>query len=203
MVETISNIQTCFGASRTFQIVRGRGTTTGVWQFMSEGALLSVIGGALGLVLARAGVQALIRFHPTSLPRTAEVTVDPAVLFFTLGVSMLTGILFGLAPLMHTRVKGLALALKEGGAKGATGAARHHVRRGLVMAEVALAVTLVIGAGLLIRTVYNLSKVDAGFDRSRLVTFQLSLAAADYPQPAQRAQMFQRLIAAAARRGRY
>src|SRR5687768_4421656 len=95
---------------------------------------------------------------------------------------------------MHTRVKGLALALKEGGAKGATGAARHHVRRGLVMAEVALAVTLVIGAGLLIRTVYNLSKVDAGFDRSRLVTFQLSLAAADYPQPAQRAQLFQRLI---------
>jgi predicted permease len=109
-------------------------------------------------------------------------------------VSLLTGLIFGLAPLMHTRVKGLALALKEGGAKGATGAARHHIRRGLVMAEVALAVTLVIGAGLLIRTVYNLSTVDAGFDRSRLVTFQLSLAAADYPQPAQRAQVFQRLI---------
>jgi putative ABC transport system permease protein len=170
----------------------GRGRL--VRQFMTEGVLLSIIGGALGLVLARAGVQALIRFYPTSLPRTAEVTVDPAVLFFTLAVSMLTGLIFGLAPLMHTRVKGLALALKEGGAKGATGAARHHVRRGLVMAEVALAVTLVIGAGLLIRTVYNLSTVDAGFDRSRLVTFQLSLAAADYPQPAQRAQMFQRLL---------
>jgi predicted permease len=169
----------------------GRGRL--VRQFMTEGVLLSVMGGVLGLVLARAGVQALIRLYPTSLPRTAEVTVDPAVLLFTLGVSVLTGIIFGLAPLMHTRVKGLALALKEGGAKGATGAARHHVRRGLVMAEVALAVTLVIGAGLLIRTVYNLSKVDAGFDRSRLVTFQLSLAAADYPQPAQRAQMFQRL----------
>ncbi len=170
----------------------GRGRL--VRQFMTEGVLLSIVGGALGLLLARAGVQALIRVYPSSLPRTAEVTVDPAVLLFTLGVSVLTGIIFGLAPLMHTRVKGLALALKEGGAKGATGAARHHIRRGLVMAEVALAVTLVIGAGLLIRTVYNLSTVDAGFDRSRLVTFQLSLATADYPQPAQRAQLFQRLI---------
>jgi predicted permease len=170
----------------------GRGRL--VRQFMTEGVLLSIVGGALGLLLARAGVQALIRLYPTSLPRTAEVTVDPAVLLFTLGVSILTGVIFGLAPLMHTRAKGLTLALKEGGAKGATGAARHHIRRALVMAEVALAVTLVIGAGLLIRTVYNLSAVDAGFDRSRLVTFQMSLAAADYPQAQQRAQLFQRLL---------
>ena len=170
----------------------GRGRL--VRQFMTEGVLLSLIGGVLGLLLARAGVQALIRLYPTSLPRTTEVTVDPAVLLFTLGVSILTGLVFGLAPLMHTRAKGLVLALKEGGAKGATGAARHHIRRGLVMAEVALAVTLVIGAGLLIRTVYNLAAVDAGFERSRLVTFQLSLATADYPQPQQRAQLFQRLL---------
>ena len=161
-------------------------------QFMTEGVLLSILGGVLGLLLARAGVQALIRLYPASLPRTTEVTVDPAVLLFTLGVSVLTGFGFGLAPLMHTRAHGLANALKEGGAKGAT-AARHHLRRGLVMAEVALAVMLVIGAGLLIRTVYNLSRVDAGFDRSRLVTFQLSLAAADYPQSPARAQFFQRL----------
>ncbi len=163
-------------------------------QFMTEGVLLSIVGGVLGLVLARAGVQALIRVYPSSLPRTAEVAVDPMVLFFTLGVSIATGLVFGLAPLMHTRVKGLALALKEGGARGATGAARHHIRRGLVMVEVALAVMLVIGAGLLIRTVYNLSVVDAGFDRSRLVTFQMSLAAADYPQPGPRAQLYQRLL---------
>jgi predicted permease len=170
----------------------GRGRL--VRQFMTEGVVLSIIGGSLGLLLARAGVQALIRLYPTSLPRTAEVTVDPAVLAFTLGVSLLTGLLFGLAPLMHTRTKGLALALKEGGAKGATGAARHHVRRGLVMAEVALAVTLVIGAGLLMRTVYNLAAVDAGFNRARLVTFQMSLPGANYPQPAQRAQLYQRLL---------
>ena len=171
----------------------GRGRLLG--QFMTEGALLSIAGGALGLVLARVGVQAIIRAYPTSLPRTAEVALDPAVLLFTLGVSVLTGLVFGLAPLMHTRVAGLAAALKEGGSRGATGGARHHIRRGLVMLEVALAVMLVIGAGLLLRTVANLSSVDAGFDRSRLVTFSMTLAQANYPQASERAQMYQRLLA--------
>jgi predicted permease len=163
-------------------------------QFMTEGVLLSLVGGALGLVLARVGVQAIIRLYPTSLPRTSEVTVDALVLLFTLGVSIATGIVFGLAPLMHTRAAGLVTALKEGGDRGATGSARHHIRRVLVMAEVALAVMLVIGAGLLLRTVANLTRVDAGFDRSRLVTFSMALPAADYPQAPARAQLYQRLL---------
>jgi predicted permease len=170
----------------------GRGRLLG--QFMTEGIMLSIVGGVLGLLLARAGVQSLIRVYPTSLPRTSEVTVDPLVLLFTLGVSIATGLVFGLAPLMHTRVSGLVTALKEGGAKGATGAARHHIRRGLVMAEVALAVMLVIGAGLLLRTVANLANVDTGFDRSRLVTFSMALPVADYPQATARAQLFQRVL---------
>ena len=147
-------VRTALGASRG-RLLR---------QFMTEGVLLSIGGGVLGLWLARVGVQALIRAYPTSLPRTSEVAVDPLVLLFTLGVSTATGVLFGLAPIMHTRVKGLVTALKEGGAEGTTGAARHHIRRGLVTAEVALAVMLVIGAGLLVRTVYNLTNVDAGFE---------------------------------------
>jgi predicted permease len=163
-------------------------------QFMTEGVLLSIFGGVLGLLLARVGVQALIRVYPTSLPRTSEITVDPLVLLFTLGVSILTGLIFGLAPLMHTRASGLVTALKEGGAKGATGAARHHVRRALVMAEVALALMLVVGAGLLLRTVANLANVDAGFDRSRLMTFSLALPVADYPQATARAGLYQRLL---------
>jgi len=94
---------------------------------------------------------------------------------------------------MHTRASGLLTALKEGGAKGATNAARHHVRRGLVMAEVALAVMLVIGAGLLLRTVYNLTKVDAGFERSRLVTFSMTLPQLTTTSSA-RLQTYQRLL---------
>jgi predicted permease len=122
------------------------------------------------------------------------VAVDPVVLLFTLGVAVVTGVAFGLAPLMHTRDRLLAVALKDGAAKGATGGARQRIRHGLVIAEVALAVMLVIGAGLLIRTVYNLAAVDTGFDRSRLVTFSMSLATATYPRPAPRAQFYQRLL---------
>jgi predicted permease len=163
-------------------------------QFMTEGVLLSFAGGALGLVLARVGVQALLRAYPTSLPRTSAIAVDSSVLLFTFAVAMATGVVFGLAPLMHIRMKGMVTALKEGGARGATRSARHHVRRGLVMAEVAFAVMLVIGAGLLLRTVYNLTTVDAGFDRSRLVTFSMTLPFVNYPQPSARAQMYQRLL---------
>jgi predicted permease len=158
-------VRTAIGATR-WRLLR---------QFMTEGVLLSLAGGVLGVVLARVGLRALLAAYPASLPRTSEVTVDLRVLLFTLGIALVTGVLVGLAPLMHTRASGLLLALKEGGAKGATNAARHHVRRGLVMAEVALAVMLVIGAGLLLRTVYNLTRVDGGFDRSRLVTFSMTL----------------------------
>jgi predicted permease len=163
-------------------------------QFMAEGVVLSLVGGVLGLAFARVGVTAIVTAYPESLPRTSEVAVDPRVLIFTLAISLVTGIVFGFAPLLHTRVGALAASLKEGGARGATGAARHHVRRGLVMAEVALAVMLVIGAGLLLRTVYNLTSVDAGFERSRLVTFELTVPPAGYPQPSARAQLFQRLL---------
>ena len=93
-------------------------------QFMTEGVLLSIVGGVLGLLLARVGVQALMRLYPTSLPRTAEVAVDPLVLLFTFGVSIATGLVFGLAPLMHTRVKGLALALERRRRRGARPARR-------------------------------------------------------------------------------
>lgn len=163
-------------------------------QFMTEGVVLAIAGGVLGLVLAQIGVAGMLAAYPTSLPRSSEIAVDRAVLIFTLGVSIGTGLIFGLAPLLHTRVTGLLTALKEGGARGATGSARHHVRRALVVAEVALALMLVIGAGLMLRTVANLDTVEAGFDRARLVTFSMSLPTADYPLPSARAALYQRLL---------
>ncbi|HKE85268.1 MAG TPA: ABC transporter permease [Vicinamibacterales bacterium] len=181
---------------REFAVRTAIGATRGrlLQQFMTESVLLSIVGGALGLFVARVGVQALVRAYPASLPRTSEIAVDPAVLFFTFAVALASGVFFGLAPIMHTRVRGLVTALKEGGDKGATGAARHHVRRALVMAEVALAVMVVIAAGLLVRTVYNLTNVDAGFNRSRLVTFSITLPRVNYPQASARMAMFQRII---------
>jgi len=102
----------------------------------------------------------------------------------TLAASTATGLLFGLAPAAHTRVTRLVTALKEGGDKGSIGTARHRVRRGLVMAEVALAVMLVTGAGLMVSTVYNLTRVDVGFDRSRLVTFSIAVESTGQDQVA-------------------
>jgi predicted permease len=164
------SVRAALGASR-WRLLR---------QFMTEGILLSLIGGALGLVLAVVGLRALLIAFPESLPRSAEVALDPMVLGFTLLVSLLTGVVFGLAPLLHLNTDSLAVSLRESGGRGSTGSARHWVRRGLVMAEVALAVILVVGAGLMLRTVVNLMDVDAGFDRAPLTTFALDLPAATY-----------------------
>jgi len=160
-------------------------------QTMTEGVMLCVAGGMLGLWLARVAVQALIRAYPTSVPRMSEIAIDLSVLLFALGVSIATGVLFGLAPIAQGRRDDLMTAFKESG-RGASGAGRHHIRRTLLVAEVALAVMLVMGAGLLIRTVYNLTSVDAGFDRSRLVTFSMTLA--EPYDPDTRAPAYQRLL---------
>jgi putative ABC transport system permease protein len=161
-------------------------------QTMTEGAMLCVAGGMLGLWLAHVAVQALIRAFPTSVPRMSEISIDLFVLSFTLGVSMATGVLFGLAPFAQRRINDLVTAFRKGGDRGVGGAGRHHLRRALVVVEVALAVMLVIGAGLLIRTVYNLTTVDAGFDRSRLVTFSMTLA--EPYDPDTRGPAYQRLL---------
>jgi hypothetical protein len=114
------------------------------------------------------------------------------VLLFALVVSIATGVLFGLAPAAQSKSTDLVDTLKEGTRDGGT-AGRHRVRRALVTAEVALAVMLVIGAGLLVRTVYNLSRVDAGFDRARMVTFSMTLPRSG-SEASDRAPAFQRLL---------
>ena len=163
-------------------------------QFMVEGCLLSFTGAALGLAVAVAGVRALIAAYPDSLPRSADVALDLGVLTFTLVIGLATGAVFGLAPLLHLAPDATSLALKEGGTRTTAGAGRNRIRRGLVAAEVALAVALVIGAGLLLRTVMNLSNVDSGFKRGQLVTFAVTLPNATYARPEQKRSFYQGLI---------
>src|SRR4051812_26734501 len=172
----------------------GAGRARLLRQFMVEGCVLSCTGAALGLAVAVAGVRALIAAYPDSLPRSAEVTLDIGVLAFTLVVGLATGAIFGLAPLLHLGADATSLALKEGGTRSTAGAGRNRVRRALVAAEVALAVALVIGAGLLLRTVMNLSNVDTGFNRSRLVTFAVTLPNAKYAKPEQVRGFYTRLL---------
>jgi putative ABC transport system permease protein len=162
-------------------------------QFLTEGMVLALVGGAIGAGLGNGGLLLLLRANPDSLPRAGEITLDPLVLTFTLAVSLLTGALFGMAPLINLREKLVNRSLKESGQRSTASAARTWVRRGLVMAEVALAVVLVIGAGLLLRSFWNLMTVDAGFNRSRLITFQLVLPNATYPQAQGVVDFFARL----------
>ena len=172
----------------------GAGRVTLMRQFMVEGCLLSFSGAVLGLGIAVAGVRALIAAYPDSLPRSADVSLDLGVLAFTLVIGLATGAVFGLAPLLHLSADATSLAIKEGGTRTTTGAGRNRIRRTLVAAEVALAVALVIGAGLLLRTVMNLSNVDTGFNRGRLVTFSVTLPLAKYAKSDEVKTFYTRLL---------
>jgi putative ABC transport system permease protein len=162
-------------------------------QFLTEGIVLALVGGALGAAAGLAGLRTMIAANPQSLPRVAEIAIDPRVLIFTVVISLVTGILFGLAPLLSLREQVVGASLKEGGRRSTGGATRTRVRSGLVMSEIALAVVLVVGAGLLLRSFWNLTRVDAGFRRSQLTTFGLVLPNAVYREAQARVDFFQRL----------
>lgn len=155
-------------------------------QFLVESVMLGCLGGVVGLGLALAGVRLLVRLAPSNLPRLGEVTLDPAVLVFTAGISVVAGLVFGLVPVLHHGSPNLVMSLKEGGHGAGDGVSRHRMRTGLAMAEVALALVLLIGSGLMIRSFQALRAVDPGFDRpEQLLTMRLSIHPRQFlPDPA-------------------
>jgi predicted permease len=163
------------GRTREFAIraVLGAGRTRVIRQLLTESVLLALAGGGLGLVLAAWGTRAALGMLPTALPRAGEIGLDARVLIFTMASSLLAGILFGLAPALKASQPDLHETLKEGGRGGS--ATRHRAQGVLVAAEISLALVLLIGAGLMIRTLAALWKVNPGFDANKILTFGVSL----------------------------
>ena len=162
------------GRAREFAIraALGAGPARVVRQLLTESVLLGIAGGLIGLALAKLGTKVILAALPDTLPRTEEISLDSHVLLYTFGLSLLTGIAFGLVPALKALRPDLHETLKEGG-RGASGA-RHRAQGVFVAIEMAMAVVLLIGAGLMIRTLSALWNVNPGFDASNVLTFEIS-----------------------------
>jgi predicted permease len=168
-------VRSAMGASRG-QIVR---------QFLAESVLLSMAGGVLGIFIAVALLHGAPQLLPSDLPRSASITIDSTVLAFSLAVSFVTGLLFGVIPALRTAHVDPSVALRDGMRTATTGRGQHRLHDALVIAQTAVGLVLLIGAGLLIRSFVRVMQVDPGFDRHNVLTGSLALRDNRYPHDKQ------------------
>lgn len=161
-------------------------------QMLVESALLALAGGGAGVLLAYAGTPALVAMAP--LPRLGEIGIDGATLAFTAGVSVFTGLLFGVLPALRSSSTQTMTALRDGGRNATTGRDRQRTRNALVATQVALAFVLVIGSGLMVRSFTALSSIDPGFATDDILTFSVQPVATKYASPEAVAQLYDRLL---------
>jgi predicted permease len=169
----------------------GAGRWRVVRQLLTESVLLSVVGGALGLLLAVWGLALLRWLNPGDIPRLAAIRIDNRVMAFTTAVAALTGILFGLAPALRSSRVNLSETLKEGGRSLVGG--HHRLRNLLVVTEIALSLVLLIGAGLLIRSFLHVQQVEPGFAPQNVLSMRMSLVGPAYSDEARRVSFYQQL----------
>ncbi|MBS1786898.1 MAG: ABC transporter permease [Acidobacteria bacterium] len=162
-------------------------------QLLTEGMLLASLGGAAGLLLSVWGIKLVSQLDPSNYPRINEVSIDWRVLGFSFLISMVTGVLFGLAPALQLPKHGLYETLKEGG-RGSTSVRRNWLRQSLVVAEVALALALLIGAGLLINSFMRLMQVNRGFDPTNVLAINLNLPFSKYPDSTQQTAVLKQML---------
>jgi putative ABC transport system permease protein len=182
----LANLLLARAAGREREIAIRAALGAGRWrlvrQLLTESVVIACLGGTLGIGLGYGLMHALKTWIPPFyLPSEADVHMDARVLLFTAGVILLTGILFGIAPALHAVRSNLAGSLKEGGRGATTGVASNRLRGALVIAEVAMAFVLLSGAGLLIRSFYQLQQVDPGFETTNVITMGLPMADDQYP----------------------
>jgi putative ABC transport system permease protein len=185
------------GRELAIRVALGAGRGRVFRQLLTESLLLSTLGGAAGLLLAMWGVALISALVPADVPRFGEAGLDPSVLAFTLAASVLTGVAFGLAPALQASRVDLNDALKDGG-RGATAGGKGRVRAALVIAEVAVSLVLLVGAGLLVKSFIRLRATDPGLDPRGVLTASISLPAARYSEDAQTIDFYERTLEQAA-----
>jgi putative ABC transport system permease protein len=178
------SIRTALGAGRT-RIIR---------QLLTESVLLSVVGGAAGLLFAKWGMNVLLKLAPPNLPRMSDVSLDGRALAFTAALTLLTGVIFGLVPALSASKPNLNEMMKDAGRGSTEGGRRQFVRQTLVMLEVASALVLLVGAGLLLKSFWQLRKVDPGFNPDNALTLSVTLPHTKYTEGTQLAAFFQQLL---------
>jgi putative ABC transport system permease protein len=177
-------VRAALGASR-WRVIR---------QLLTESVLLSVIGGAIGLLLSVWLTKLLVSISPANTPRFDEIRPDVRVFAFTLGLTVLTGILFGLAPALQASRIDLSGGLKEGGGKGSGGSRNKRLRSLMMVSEIALSFMLLVGAGLLIKSFTRLRDVSPGFTPDNVLTVRVSLPSAKYPKGEKRIQVLSQTL---------
>jgi predicted permease len=182
------------GRAREFAIRSALGASRSciVRQLLTESVILSLIGGILGLLVAKWGLSAVLAVVARSLPRSENIGVNVFVLLFAFGISIAVGILFGLAPAVRSSKTDLQTSLKEGG-RGST-SSHHRAQGSLVIVQMALTLVILVGAGLLFRTIRNLWDVNPGFDTQHVITFKVGLSASAGKTPVGMRSAYQQLV---------
>jgi putative ABC transport system permease protein len=194
----VANLRLAQGAAREKEMAirasLGAGRLRLIRLLLTENILLTVLGGALGLLLASYLVKLLVALGPSNIPRLSEIDLDSRVVVFTLCISLLAGIVSGLAPALQTSKMDLNEALKEGGRSAMSGMSSNYLRSLFVVAEFALALVLLIGAGLMIRSFLHLQAVDPGFIPQNLLTMRVQLPSPAYFEKKKRTAFFEQAI---------
>ncbi len=179
---------------RAVRIALGSGRGRLIQYILMETTVLSLVGGLLGIGLAILGTRVLVTTGPASIPRLHEIGVNPTVLLYTLGISLLAGLLFGLLPALNVGSRKAIASLRDGGRGSTIGRDRHRSRNSLVIGQVALALVLLIGSGLMVRSFQALRSVDPGFDAAGILSFQLSPPPGKYADAEATAQFYDQLV---------